>query len=259
MSAYRGKTIVYYASLAALLLLIMTKFLGHILPSGLATSIGHNSESLLFAIGFSAIVQFLLPAMRARRWSPWYVTIPASMAFFTAGYTLLHADLPASVVTLNEPCIAIGFMLLYTSFPRPLRYAPLISVAVLAFVAIFFHTAFVTSQAESLVPLMLAPLSLDVFDRRILVPTDTSPSSLRWAWTLALLVLAIVSIIANRSIGSDLTDWFRVAINYAQRAAEAYWGWILVHLYFGLWIGRLRGWSITSKRSAQSATAAASR
>lgn len=239
---YRGKTVAFYGVLILVLVLIVTHTLQLILPARLATEIGHNSESLVFAIFFCAIVQFLLPWLSRRIRTPWPVTVPGGVLFFIAGYALWHSALPARLVTLNEPVIATGFMLLYLSPRRPLRYAPAVAVLVLAFIVIFFRTSFVLDQAESLVPAVLAPLALDVFHRTILEPSSRQRPVLRLVWTALLVLLAVGFMVTAPWARSDLDGPGSLAIDYGQRAAEAYWGWLLVHLYFGFWIGQARGW-----------------
>lgn len=236
MTSSRVRTIAFYVVLLAGLVLIVTRALPKLLPRGLATQIGHNSESLLFALTFCALVQFLLPWLRARRRSPWALTAPTAIVCFAAGYGLAHSGWSSTLVTLNEPVIATGMMLLYLSLPRPVRYAPLVAVAVFAFIVIFFHTTFVIDQAESLVPAMLAPLALDVFDRTILEPGRRDNARLRFLWMGTLLVAAIVFAVAARWAREDLDGPLRLGIDYGQRAAEAYWGWLIVHAYFGLWL-----------------------
>jgi hypothetical protein len=224
------------------LVLIVTGTLGMLIPSGVAVRIGHNSESLLFAITFCATAQFLLPWLRARRWSPWIVTVPAAVLCFCCGYFLINSGWPASLVTLNEPVLATGFMLLYASIRRPVRYAPLVAAAILAVIVIAFRTDFVLDQAESLVPAFLAPLALDVFDRTILEPERKPSNPLRLTWMASLLLAALALIPAAEWARQDLHGPVRLGIDYGQRAAEAYWGWLIVHAYFGYWIGNRRGW-----------------
>lgn len=242
-ASYRTRSIVYYLAVTGLLVLIVINALPILLPDSIATQIGHNSEALLFAIGFSAIVQFLLPWIHSRGWTPWRVTVPAAIACIAFGAALLQAPWPPTLVTLNEPMIAIGLMLLYVSIRRPFRRAPIVSALVLVVLAVFFNTSVVLGQAESLIPLLLAPFALDVFDRAILEPGSADRPVLRLVWMAFLLVVAVTLIFASRWVGDDVHGPFRSAINYAQRGAEAYWGWLIVAGYFGIWIGRARGWT----------------
>lgn len=242
MTTYRGRTVAFYSVLTLVLLLIVTGALPALLPGGVASRIGHNSESLLFAIAFCAVAQFLLPWLRHRRWSPWLVTVPGAVVCFGFGTFLINSSWPATLVTLNEPVIATGFMLLYASVRRPFRYAAAVAAALLAFIIVFFHTSFVLDQAESLVPALLAPLALDVFDRTILEPWRKPKAGLRLLWMSFLAVVALGLMAAAPWARGDLHGPFRLGIDYGQRAAEAYWGWLIVHLYFGYWIGKQRGW-----------------
>lgn len=243
MTGYRTRTGGYYVVVVGALLLIVTKSLPKLLPHGIATQIGHNSESLLFAVGFCGIAQFALPALRAAGRSIWPIAVPSAAACFVLGYLLIHSGWRSSIVTLNEAVIAVGFMWLYVAIPRPFRYAPLVAIAVFAFVVIFFDRgSFVLDQAESLVPAMLAPIALDVMDRTILEPELPDNKVPRIAWMVLLVVVAVGLIGAARWARKDLHGPLKVGIDYGQRAAEAYYGWLLVHAYFGFWIGRARGW-----------------
>lgn len=241
MSGYRARTAVFYVAVGALLLLIVLHGLGTLLPGGLGRQIGHNSESLLFALGFCAVTQFLLPALRSAGRALWPVTVPMAGACFVLGYGLVRSGWAPALVTLNESVVALGLLLLYVALPRPFRFAPLVSAAVLAFIVIGFDTGFVLDQAESLVPALLAPIALDVVDRTILEPEQRDRRALRLAWMVLLVVVAVGLIGAARWARTDLHGPLRLGIDYGQRAAEAYWGWLLVHAYFGLWIGHPRG------------------
>ncbi len=142
--------------------------------------------------------------------------------------------------------------------PRPIRYPWLIAAGVLAFVVVFFDTAFVLDQAESLVMILLAPVALDVMDRFILEGPEHDHPMRRWLWCGFLLVLVAGFAVAARLVRVDLAGFVDYAVDYGQRASEAYTGWLLVHLYFGLWLGRQRAdhWAITEQRSLPSPSTA---
>lgn len=247
MTVYRGKTIAYYAVLIIGLCLIVTSTLGRVIPGRVAAHIGRNSESLLFAVSMCAIAQFVVPRLRQLGMA-WTVTVPCAAMCFVAGYALIHSGWPSSLVTLNESVIATGYMFLYVSLRRPLRYAPLVVLVTLMVIVVWFNTAFVVSQAESLVPMLLAPLALDVFDRSILEPELGERPIKRLVWMILLVIAAVTLMLAAPWARTDLRGPVRLAIDYGQRAAEAYWGWLLVHLYFGFWIGRARGWRPGGRR-----------
>lgn len=224
-------SIVFNVVVAAFLLIIVTKNLGLLLPSGLATRIGHNSESLAFALLFCASIQFLRPAL-LRLMNPWLVAVPTAAVGFALGLLLEHSSLPPTLVTLNEPVIATSILVLYTTMTRPLRFAPAIGAVALVLTIVFFRTSYVLDQAESMVPLILAPFALDVFDRTILEPGRSDRSGLRAAWCVALVVVGVGFILLAPGARENLHGFLPLAIDYGQRASEAYWGWLLVHLYF---------------------------
>lgn len=233
------RSIAYYVVIAAVLLLIVANKLTLLLPDQLAVQIGRNSESLLFALLICAQIQYLRPVL-LRLAHPWLVIVPGAVFFFVAGYLLEHSSLPPALVTLNEPLIAAGFMLLLIGLPRPLVWAPLIGLGFLVFVIVFFKTAFVLDQAESLVPMVIAPFALDVFDRAILEPEQRDRPRLRGAWCVALVVVGVAFMVGARWARKDLHGPIRFGLDYGERASEAYWGWLLVHFYFSYWLRHSR-------------------
>ena len=238
MSSRVARSAMFYGVLTLALVILMTKAQTHVLPAGLASQIGHNSETLLFAILVCLEIQFFRPWARAHR-APWMPTVLVAGALFLVAYLLLQTGWTSSVVTLNEPIVAAGFVLLYIMLPRPFRLAPLVSLAILAFIVVFFDTAFVLDQAESLVPFLLAPLALDVFDRTILEPDQPDRPILRLVWIGILLAVGLAFMALAPWAREDLQGALRYGIDYGQRASEAYWGWILVHAYFAYVLGRL--------------------
>lgn len=206
------------------------------LPGALARQIGHNSEALFFALLVAGSIH-LRQGLMDRGRSPLPALGLVAAILILAGLTLQAAtSWPSSVVTLNEPLLGAGFVAVYLCLPRSPVLAVITSSATVAFIAIFFQTSFVLNQAESLVPLALAPLALDVFDRRILSPEEPDRPILRHAWMFALLAMVVVSMVAARWARGDLEGPLRLGIDYSQRAAEAYWGWLLLHAYFSYWL-----------------------
>ena len=235
MNRASSRAAIFYVVMAAGLVVLVTKFQANFLPGGLSSQIGHNSEAILFAIVVAAEIQLL----RGRRRTP---ALLAAMVVIAAvliglGVLLKDADFRSSIVTLNEPLIGSGFVLLYLCLPRSRATAIAVTVAVALYVIIFFNTDFVLDQAESLVPIALAGPALDIFDRTILQPTEPDQPMLRVFWLALLLVTVICLIPAAAWAREDLHGGLRYTIDYLQRAAEAYWGWLLVHAYFSYWLG----------------------
>lgn len=237
MSRTATRSVLFYAAVAGALIVIVAKKLSLIMPTGLATQIGHNSESLAFALLICAEIQLLRPRIM-RSTHPWAIALPGGVFFLVAGYLLEHSDLLPSIVTLNEPVVAAGLMLLYITLPRPLPAAPIIGAVILVLIVAFFNTALVLDQAESLVPFLIAPFALDVFDRTILEPHRTDRPVLRLCWCCALVAVGVALMILARWARRDLQGPLRLGIDYGERASESYWGWLLVHFYFSYWLGR---------------------
>ncbi|WP_418276072.1 hypothetical protein ACNHYB_14600 [Isoptericola jiangsuensis] len=231
-----ARSLIFYGVLTVALLALVTKAHALVLPAGLASQVGHNSEALLFALLVCAEVQFFRPWAR-RTARPWFWTVLVAAVMFLAAYLLLHSGWTSTLVTLNEPIFGAALVLLYVMVPRPFRLAPVVSIVVLAFVVVAFDTALVLDQAESLVPFMLAPLAFDVFDRTILEPEQPDRPSLRVLWIVLLLAVGLTFMLLAPWAREDLQGWLRYGIDYGQRASEAYWGWVLVHVYFGYVLG----------------------
>ncbi len=224
--------LVFYLGGSLALLAIVTGAHRHVLPGGLATQIGHNSEAVCFALLVAALVQFVRPRVLGLA-RPWPATLALGAALVASGWLLLESGLNPSLVTLNEAVIGAGLVWVYSMFPRPFRFAPLAALLVLAVIVVFFRTAVVLDQAESLVPLLLAPLALDLADRTVLEPETPDRRVLRLLWMGVLLVTVLGFMAAAPWAREDLSGPLRLGIDYGQRAAEAFWGWILIHGYFG--------------------------
>ncbi len=230
-----ARSAIFYSVTGVALLMLVTKAHKSVLPEGIASQIGHNSEALLFALLVAAQVQLL------RKVSPGSVRLAAicagAIVLIGLGLLLKEQDWTSSVVTLNEPMIGAGFVLLYLALPRSTATAISVTVAVVLFIVIFFDSAFVLDQAESLVPLALAGPALDIFDRTILRPELADTPGLRLLWMALLLGTVVGLMFAADWAREDLHGGLRYTIDYAQRAAEAYWGWLIVHTFFSYWLG----------------------
>lgn len=227
----------FYGVLTLALVVLVTRSQHSFLPEGLASQIGHNSEALLFALlvcaGFEVRTSLREGHRRPVLWA-------AGALLVVLGVLLVQSDLTSSVRTLNEPLIGGGLVLAYTTLPRSPRVGLGFALVVLAFIVVFFDTALVLDQAESLVPLLLAGPALDVVDLTILQPEAEARPGLRWAWMAGLACVAIGFMVTAPWAREDLAGPLRLGIDYGQRAAEAYWGWILVHGYFGVWLEAAR-------------------
>lgn len=253
MSSTRTRSVLFYGGCLLLLVVLVTKLLTVVLPAGLAHEIDDESEALPIAALFCAYVQFIRVPWGARRRDVWLVTCLLAAASWVVAWLLLTLSLPAGLVTLNESFVAVGAMILYACPSRPVGWAPLLSVVLLVVAVAFSSTNFITAQAESVVPIVLAPLAFDWADRTILQPAAVSRPVRRLTWCLLLVLVPLVAR-AHVSIGShhDL-------LQFERRATEGFLGLLLVHLFFSYWLGDR--WSSGARgqvRSAPDDAAAAS-
>lgn len=231
--------VAFYGTLTIALTILVTKAQALVLPAGLSSQIGHNSEALCFALLVCLSIEFVRPwGQRIGR--PWAVAFGGAVLMWAGAWLLLQTDWSSSIVTLNEAMIGAGFLLIYVTIPRPFRLWPLALAGIAAFIVVFFDTSFVLDQAESLVPLLLAPIALDLVDRTILDPEQPDRPIRRTIWIATLFVIGFGFMALAPSARENLDSSLNLAIDYGQRAAEAYWGWILIHAYLGYIIGKTR-------------------
>lgn len=231
------RTWTFYLGFGVVCAMIVRHGFALFLPDRLATEIGHNGESFLFAIIVCATIQWFRPWAARQRHERWIVAA-YGLALYAFGWWLLKSGLPNDYATFNESFFGAGMVALYVQPKRPLRYGPWLAAVVLAVIVVFFKTEFVLVQSEDLVMIMLAPLGFDVFDRTILDRSAIDQPARRLGWCVALLVTWFVFWRLSTLVRPDLSGPVDYSIDYAYRAAEAYWGILFVHLYFSYWLGR---------------------
>ena len=238
MFGQRTRSIAFYAAMTTALLVLVTKVQLEVLPPGIGTQIGHNSEAFLFAIIACAEIQYLRGRPRTLPLLLGMVAVGTLM--IGAGLWLRTADLGATLTTLNEPVVGSGFLLLYLCLPRSRVVGVVCSLAVALAIVALFRTSFVLEQAESLVPLVLAGPAIDVFFPRLLEDEPVTGRRLQVAWMLGLCVLAVALMPLADWARSSLSGSLEEVIDYLQRAAEGYWGWIFVYAFFAFWLDARR-------------------
>jgi hypothetical protein len=218
-------TVAFFSVMALVIVVLVIKAQQRFLPAVLARQFGHNSEVFALAI-------LVVAAVLARRRQPpappaWHVVVAG--ALLALGLLVLYGPVPATVKTLNEPIFAGSLLWLYVLIPRPLPRAWLISPVLVVVVAVGYHTALITAQAESIVALVLAPLALDVADRRLLEPRAQDRPVLRWLMIAFLLLFPVLMIAVK---GDLATGALAEAVKYCSRGTEGFWGLAVVLLYF---------------------------
>lgn len=231
MSPVRTRSLVFYAVVVVALLILVFRLQYLVVSDQLGARIGHNSESLGLVLLICVLAQFARPwAERSAR----LLRTLLVLAVLVGMYLLLHFAVPiTSVSTLDECFTGAAYIWLYMMVPRRFRVAPAWVLLILAAIIVFFDTRFVLEQAESLIPLLIAPIALDLIDRTILDPDLPDRRVVRMAWMVALAVVGLLFMAAAPSAREHLGSVLTLAIDYGQRASEAYWAWILVHAYFG--------------------------
>jgi uncharacterized membrane protein len=224
--AVRAWSVAYFAVTSLVLLALVTKAQTKVLPEGLATRVGHNSEVFALAI----LVTAAILARRRIPPAPAWVHVAVAVGLAAVGVFIFYAGMPVTVKTLNEPVFAGAALWLYVLPRRPIPKVWLISVALIVVVAVGYNTSLITLQAENLVALILAPLVLDVTDRRLLDPSAPDLPALRWAMIVLLILVPVVLIafLKSEPLPGVAADFAK----YCSRATEAFWGLALVDLFF---------------------------
>lgn len=227
----RIRSLVFYVIVAVALLSLVLRAQYLFVSENLGARIGHNSESLGLILLICLLAQYARPwAVRAARLWRTLVVFATLMGV----YLLLHFAVPVtSVSTLDECFSGAAYVWLYMMLPRRLRVAPAWVLLILLVIVIFFNTQFVLEQAESLIPLLLTPVALDLVDKTILDPTLPDRKMLRVAWMIFLAAVGFAFMAAAPWARANLDNVLTLAIDYGQRASESYWAWIAVHAYFG--------------------------
>ncbi|MGB9376485.1 MAG: hypothetical protein WCB04_03125 [Mycobacteriales bacterium] len=228
---------IFYGGLLILMAAILTKVLGDVLPKTLARHIGFDSESYVMVLLFVPWIQFVRPRLVGKS-VQWPVTLAVAAVCVVIGVLLYRSHLPSQVKTLNEAFIA-GGMIAYLQLRRPLpAWIPIvISGAVLALVLLDSKNALVTDLAEGVVAIILLPLTVDVFDRRILDPEAAQSRPLRFGWYALMLALPIIFSVLNRVL--DKGNPLHAVARYGVRPQEAFVAILLIGAYFAV-LNRVR-------------------
>lgn len=230
------RSALFYGSLSLLLLLSVTKMLPRLLPGGLASQLGHNSEAYLIALLLGAILQWLRPwAQTTRR--PWLVLSAVAAVSIAVGVVLDQhkGSLDSSIASLNEAFLAVGVISLYLILRRPVAYAPVLALGLLIAIVVFNRTDLITVQAESLVAIMLAPVSLDVADPTLVDRDAADRPTARLLWCVVLIVVPVVFALLYRM---QLSGLAAEIARYGRRPTEDFLAFLFLHLYFSYLLGR---------------------
>jgi hypothetical protein len=220
----------FYLVVGALFALAVTDRLDAVLPAEAAKDVGEDSEALLLALMLAGWIEFARPRLR-RAANARAVTAAAATACLVLGsWLFLGEAVPRPLATFGEPVLAMALLLPYLQLRRPLprRLVAVVPATALLLLVAASASVHTTRAAEALAVLVLVPLGLDVFDRRILEPSVRTPAALRWSWYLVLIAMPLVlSEVLRDAVDGPL----RHAVGYAVGLQEAWLGVLLVHLY----------------------------
>lgn len=236
-------SVAFYGAVTVTLALILSGLLGQVMPSGIATRIGFNSEGYLFALLLAAWIQLVRPRLAGG--SGWAVTAAVAVMCGVLGVALLNSDLPSRFKTLNETLIALALIVPYVMLHRPLRPRPVrLWPAGVALLLVIGSAIAVTRSPESLAEnlaetigfVVLALVTLDVVDRGILDRAAATSRTLRWGW-YGLLVAVPLTVTL---LGTDSREGagIHAVLMYLGRVHESFVGILLVIFFFVWGLGR---------------------
>jgi hypothetical protein len=232
------RSVVFFIAVAIVAAMTIRHDFAKFLPAALATEIGHNREALGLALLLCPVIQWFRPWASRQRY-PMVLAVVLGVALFAFGRWMeFHSGWASDYTTFSESFYGAGVLTIYVQPRRPLRWGPWLSALVLAVIVVFFKTGWVLDQAEDLVMIMLGPVAFDLFDRRILDRSAPDNKRLRAGWVVALVAAWFVLWRLAKVVRPDLHGPVDYGIDYGYRAAEAYWGIWLVHVYFSYWLGR---------------------
>ncbi len=232
------RSAVFFGALIAVAALINWHVFADFLPATLATEIGHNREALGLAILLCPVIQWFRP-WAARQRHPMALAVMLGVALYAFGRWMeYHSGWTSDYYTYSESFYGAAFLTVYVQPRRPMRWGLVVTPVVLLMIVVFFNTGWVLDQSEDLVMLLLGPLAFDLFDRRILDRSAPDRPGLRLGWVLSLAAAWFVLWRLAKMVRPDLSGPFDYTVDYGYRAAEAYWGILLVHVYFSYWLGR---------------------
>ena len=232
------RSVVFFAALLAVAAMINWKVFADFLPGTLSTEIGHNREALGLALLLCPIIQWFRP-WAARQRSPMLLAVALAVVLYGFGWWMENrSGWTSDYFTYSESFYGAALLTVYVQPRRPMRWGLWVTPAMVVLIVVFFKTGWVLDQAEDLVMLLLGPLAFDLFDRRILDRSAPDRPGLRLAWVVSLVATWFVLWRLAALVRPDLSGPFDYGVDYGYRAAEAYWGIFLVHVYFSYWLGR---------------------
>ena len=224
------------AGLFLLLVAIVTGLVAATLPAPLAATVSYNSEGYLYTLVMLPWIYFVTRVRGVGL--NWVWVVGLGIAWMVIGFWLLGSSLPSAIKTLNETALAVGILMPYVAFRRPLPrgVAPVLTTGVLLVIAIGIWLArpedgmrleesnWVISLAEGVVMVFLTVIALDMVEKWILdrgaEPGPTAGRVILYA-TLVLVPVVVSALGSGVRVGNEV---HAMVLNYLGRVHEAFIG-----------------------------------
>jgi hypothetical protein len=230
---------IFYVVVVALLAGVLFKFWTQVLPHGVASRIGHNSEGYVAILAIAPWIQFVRPRISGKR-SEWYVTALGFLAFAGLTAAMLSTDWASRFKTLNEGTAAAAVLIPYVQlrrpFPRWVAWTVFLVVTIATIVT--SKTVATTDMAESWVMVVLAVAGFDLIDTGILDPGAVTSTVARWLYYAFLVVVPIVCSLAEYHWHAGSTGAYGQTVRFMVRVDESFIFAVFTLFFFAVGLGR---------------------
>jgi hypothetical protein len=230
---------IFYVVVAALLFGVLFKVWPEILPKGVASRIGHNTEGYVTVLAVAAWIQFVRPKLIGAR-AEWIVTGIAVLAFVGLTIAMLAGDWASRFKTLNEGTAAAAVLIPYVQLRRPFPRRVALGVFALVVIAtvVTSKTVATTDMAETWAMVVFAIAGFDLIDTGILNPEAVTSTLARWLYYAFLIVAPILFSLAEYHWGAGSTGLVGQTVRWIVRVDESFIFAIFTLFYFGVGLGR---------------------
>lgn len=232
--------LVFSAGLFLLLVAVATGLTGKVLPPGLASKVGYNSEGYLFALVLTPWVYYVARHPGERWKVP--VSLMLGALWLLVGWRLLNSSLPSAIKTLNEPALALGVVVPYVALKRPLaRWVPhAVVCGIVVAIGLGMWAArpdpgarmesdnWVIYLGEGVFLVLLTVIALDLVERWMV---DPGAPRLSRSWRILFYGVLVMTPVAVSALGRSMRvgdQWHSMSLNYLGRVHEAFVGVLLM-------------------------------
>ncbi|HEY2795912.1 MAG TPA: hypothetical protein VGJ28_26350 [Micromonosporaceae bacterium] len=230
---------IFYVGVVALLAGVLFKIWPDVLPKGLATRIGHNSEGYATILAVAPWIQFIRPRIAGKRYE-WLITGIGFLALAGLTAAMLAGDWASRFKTLNEGTAAAAVLIPYVQlrrpFPRWVAWTVFLVVTVATIVT--SKTVATTDMAESWVMVVFAIAGFDLIDTGILNRDAVTSAVARWSYYAFLVVVPILCSLAEYHWGAGSSRLYGETVRFMVRVDESFIFAIFTLFFFAVGLGR---------------------